>query len=95
MANTLDTLVFSTLTNPSTTTNFSFATLGYNIVFITIINNNTDTALTIFNSQNSFATSISLAIGQGITFTAANNMVLPDIRVVSSTGTISISIVHN
>ena len=90
-----ESLVFKTLSVASTSTTFGTSTLGYDCAVITIINNGAN-AITIANSNDSFATSISLAAGQGITLEAEDvGTTLPEIRVTTGTGTASVSVAHN
>tara|TARA_Y100001938_G_scaffold150424_1_gene241264 strand:+ start:1039 stop:1320 length:282 start_codon:yes stop_codon:yes gene_type:complete len=90
-----ESLVFKTLTTASTATTFGTSTLGYDCSIITIINNGTN-AITISNGGDSFATSISLVNGQGITLEAEDiGTTLPEIRVTTGSGTTSVSVAHN
>ena len=89
-----DTLSFNTLVVASTTTNLSEAEIGYPLVFLTLINNG-ENAITISQASDSYASTMSLASGQGITFTANNNEILPAMRVITGTGTCSVSTIHN
>ncbi len=89
-----DTLSFNTLVVASTTTNLSEAEIGYPLAFLTIINNG-ENAITISQASDSYASTMSLASGQGITFTAESNEVLPAIRIITGSGTTSVSTIHN
>ena len=89
-----DTLRFDTLVVASTTTNLNETEIGYPLSFLTLINNGAND-ITISQSSDSYASTMTLASGQGITFTANNNEVLPPIRVITGTGTTSVSVVHN
>jgi hypothetical protein len=88
-----DTIAFSTLSVASTTTDLPVTGLS-NLTFLTIINNG-ENAITIAQESDNYATTMTLAAGQGITFTAGANMTLPPMRVVTGAGTTLTSIAHN
>lgn len=84
----IDPLIFKTLTAASTTT-----TLSASLTFCTIINNS-DSSLTIAQSGD-YAATMSLGKGQGITFQANSHEYLPTLRIVTGTGTTSVSVITN
>ena len=82
---TEDGLKFENLVVASTSTTLQ----SFNVV--TIINNG-ENPITIGQSSDSFAATISLTTGQGITFTSGSNLVLPQLRITTGTGTCSVNL---
>jgi|TARA_R110000822_G_scaffold47109_4_gene125144 hypothetical protein len=82
---TQDGLKFETLTTASTETILQ----SYNVV--TIINNG-ENSITIGQSSDNYAATISLTTGQGITFTSGSNLVLPQLKITTGTGTCSVNL---
>ena len=84
----IDPLRFLSLTAASTST-----TLDDNLTFCTIINNG-DENVSVYQSGDSYAVAITIASGQGISFTAEQFEVLPTLKITTGTGTTLVSVIY-
>ena len=85
----IDTLRFQSLTSASATT-----TLNAGLYFTTIINNGA-ASISVKQAGDSFTTALTIASGQGITFSANDSEVLPQLKIVAGAGTTLISVITN
>lgn len=88
MAAPIDRLTFVNLTAVSTTTDY----VSKN--YISIINNSGE-AITIKNSNDSYAGVISLLDKQNMELKASAGFTLPTIRIITSTGSINVSVSYS
>jgi hypothetical protein len=85
----IDTLRFQSLTAASTTT-----TLNAGLYFTTIINNGAN-SIEIKQSGDAYAVALTIASGQGISFSASSSEVLPQLKIITGSGTTLVSVITN
>jgi len=85
----IDTLRFQSLIVASTAT-----TLNAGLYFTTIINNGA-ASIEIEQSGDGFTTALTIASGQGISFSASASEVLPQMKITTGAGTTLVSVITN
>ena len=84
----IDPLRFQSITTATTTD------LEHNLTLCTIINNG-DANVSVFQSGDAYAVAMTIAAGQGISFSASDFEVLPTIKIVTTGSPVLTSVITN